>query len=240
MAATSVRIGAVLVGQPAPFGQAGRTSAIAKAPVSGPVAVGTLGVEGDRQADLRVHGGPDKAVNHYPFDHYATWRAELGLTEPEGRDGLLSAPGAFGENLSTAGLTEDGICIGDVWRAGTALLQVSQTRQPCWKLSQRFQLQDMAQRVQRTGRTGWYWRVLEPGTVQAGDALSLVERAWPDWPLARLLRVLYIDAPDRDALRELAALPCVPASWRGRAEQRLARGEVKDWGPRLGDGFTRL
>jgi MOSC domain-containing protein YiiM len=235
MADTSVRIGAVLVGQPVPFGRAGQTSAIAKTPVSGPVAVGTDGVAGDRQADLRVHGGPDKAVNHYPFDHYATWRAEL-----EGRDDLLSAPGAFGANLSTTGLTEDGICIGDIWRAGSVLLQVSQTRQPCWKLNQRFRLQDMALRVQQTGRTGWYWRVLEPGTVQAGDTLSLVERAWPDWSLARLLRVLYIDVLDRDALRELAALPCVPASWRSRAEQRLARGEVEDWGPRLGGGFTRL
>ncbi|HEV7367742.1 MOSC domain-containing protein [Arenibaculum sp.] len=235
MAAAPVRIGAVLVGQPAPFGRPGQTSAIVKAPVSGPATVGTGGVEGDRQADLRVHGGPDKAVNHYPFDHYATWRAELG-----GRDDLLSAPGAFGENLSTTGLTEADVCIGDTWRAGTALLQVSQTRQPCWKLNQRFQLQDMAARVQQTGRTGWYWRVLEPGTVQAGDALTLAERAWPDWPLARLLRVFYVDVLDRDALRELATLPCVPASWRGRAEQRLARGEVEDWGPRLGGGATRL
>jgi MOSC domain-containing protein YiiM len=235
MAAAPVRIGAVLVGQPAPFGRPGQTSAIVKAPVSGPATVSAGGVEGDRQADLRVHGGPDKALNHYPFDHYATWRAELG-----GRDDLLSAPGAFGENLSTTGLTEADVCIGDTWRAGTALLQVSQTRQPCWKLNQRFQLQDMAARVQQTGRTGWYWRVLEPGTVQAGDALTLTERAWPDWPLARLLRVFYVDVLDRDALRELATLPCVPASWRSRAEQRLARGEVEDWGPRLGGGTTRL
>lgn len=129
-----VALQAVLTGRVAPLGVKGAASAIAKTPVVGPVAVGPLGLAGDEQADRRVHGGPEKAVHHYALDHAAAWRGDL----PGLRD-LLEQPGAFGENFSTHGLTEHDVCVGDLWRVGSALLQVSQARQPCFKLNLRFE-----------------------------------------------------------------------------------------------------
>ncbi len=223
-----VTIDAVLLGKAVPFGPPGRTSAIAKTPVEGPRAVGTDGFLEDEQADRRVHGGPEKAVHHYPFDHHAAWREELGADLP-----LLGRPGAFGENLSTLGLTEADVCVGDVVRAGSALLQVAQARQPCWKLNHRFGVPDMARRVQASGRTGWYYRVLEPGAIARGDGMTLLERPYPAWPLDRLLHVLYVDTLNRAALAEMAALPVLAASWRALAERRLERGAVESWEGRL-------
>lgn len=228
---TETRIRTVLLGKTAPFGPPGRTSAIAKAPVDGPRAVGPNGFLDDEQADRRVHGGPEKAVHHYPLDHHTAWRAELGDGAP-----LLGEAGAFGENLSTLGLTEDGVCVGDLFRAGTALLQVAQARQPCWKLNVRFGVPDMARRVQTTGRTGWYYRVLEPGRIGPGDTLTLLERPHPDWPLTRLLHVLYVDTLNREALAAMAALPVLAESWRTLASRRLERGAVEDWNGRLTGG----
>lgn len=219
---------AVLVGRAVPFGRPGVRSAIAKAPAEGPVRVTPSGLAGDEQGDLRHHGGPEKAVHHYPFDHYPAWRREL-----PGPPAILGAPGAFGENLSTSGLTEATVCVGDLWRAGTALLEVSQGRQPCWKLNRRFGVPDMARRVQASGRTGWYYRVREAGTVRAGDALRLLDRPHPGWPLARLIRILYVDRLDRAALAAVAGLEPLAASWRELAARRLERGTVEDWSARL-------
>ena len=221
-------IGAVLVGPCAPLGPPGVPSGIAKTPRPGPVRVGPEGLEGDEQADRRHHGGPEKAVHHYALDHYAAWRGELA-----GAEVPLAAPGAFGENLSTTGLTEAEICVGDLWRAGSVLLQVSQARQPCWKLNLRFGITDMARRVQETGRTGWYYRVIEPGTLAAGDSLRLIDRPHPAWTLARLLRVFYVDRLDRGALEGIAALEALSPSWRALARRRLDRGAVEDWSTRI-------
>src|SRR5690606_21570785 len=109
------------------------------------VRIGPLGLEGDEQGDPRVHGGVDKAVHHYPFEHYAAWRAELGDLP------VLAAPGAFGENLCSTGLDEDSVCLADRYALGDAVLEVSQGRQPCWKLNDRFGVRDMARRVQDSG-----------------------------------------------------------------------------------------
>jgi len=227
-----IEIGALLTGCVAPLGPQSKPSAIAKTPVHGRLRIGPEGLEGDAQADRRNHGGPEKALHHYPLDHAPAWRAEL-----PGAPDLLEAPGAFGENLSTRAVTEAGVCVGDLWRAGTALLQVSQARQPCWKLNARFGVPDMAQRVQASGRTGWYYRVIEPGAVAAGDTLALVERPHPDWTLARLLHVFYVDRLDRAALTRIAALETLSASWRALAARRLERSVVEDWTPRLrGEG----
>ena len=225
-----VAILSLLTGPVAPLGDGGTTSAIAKGPVAGPVAVGRLGLAGDAQADRRFHGGPEKAVHHYALDHAAAWRAELS-----GLPDLLERPGAFGENFSTHGLTEHDVCVGDLWRVGSALLQVSQARQPCFKLNLRFGVPDMARRVQASGRTGWYYRVIETGTVAAGDSLDLVERPHPDWPLSRLLHHFYVDRLDAAALRAIAALEPLSESWRALAARRLASGAVEDWRRRLGE-----
>ncbi|MCG5239274.1 MOSC domain-containing protein [Azospirillum doebereinerae] len=226
-----LEISAVLLGKAAPFGPPGRASAIHKTPVDGPRAVGPNGFLDDEQADRRVHGGPDKAIHHYPMDHGAAWRADLGDDVP-----FLGTPGAFGENLSTTGITEADICLGDRLRAGTALLEVASGRQPCWKLNHRFGVPDMAKRVQNTARTGWYYRVIEDGAIGSGDRLTLVDRPCPGWPLIRLLRVLYVDTMDRAALAEMAALPALAQSWRVLAERRLERSAVEDWSGRLNGG----
>lgn len=220
------RIDAVLVGKVVDYTRPGSRSAIAKRPVTGVVRVGIEGLDGDEQGDRRVHGGPDKAIHHYPRQHYLAWEQELGAHP------LLQAPGAFGENLSSDGPDEATVCLGDRFRLGSALLEVSQLRQPCWKLSDRFAVADMARRVQDSGRTGWYYRVLEPGEVVAGDALVLQERRFPDWPLARIAEALYRRGAEPALLRALLALPLVP-SWRSLFERRLAQGEVEHWGSRL-------
>ena len=133
---------ALLTGKVKPLGKRGAPSGIAKTPVKDPIMLGPTGFEGDAQGDTKHHGGPEKAVHHYPFDHYAAWTSEIG---PHAR---LAEPGAFGENLSTLGLTEDVVAIGDIFSLGSAVLQVSQGRQPCWKLNERFEIPDMARRVQ--------------------------------------------------------------------------------------------
>jgi len=223
---TSVRIDALLTGIAVPYTRPGSRSAIAKTPRSGPVRIGELGLDGDEQGDRRVHGGVDKAVHHYPFEHYARWRAELGPLP------VLAAPGAFGENLSSAGLDESNVCLGDRYALGSVVLEVSQGRQPCWKLNDRFGVRDMARRVQDTGRTGWYYRVLQPGVARAGDTLQLLERPCPDWPLHRLMRLLAERVLDPALLREALALPLVP-SWRTLLERRLASSQVEDWSRRI-------
>lgn len=218
---------AVLRGRAAPYTRPGTRSAIAKVPVRGPVQVGPLGLEGDEQGDPRVHGGPDKAVHQYAQEHCAAWRAELGTLA------VLDAPGAFGENLASTGMTERSVCLGDQVQVGSVLLEVSQGRQPCWKLNDRFGgLPGMARRVQGSGRTGWYYRVLQPGHLQAGDALVLVARPFPEWTLARMTEVLYHRPLDSAALQALAALPLTP-SWQRLVQGRLERGAVEDWSARL-------
>lgn len=207
--ALAVSIDRVAIGVARDFTRPGSRSAIDKRAVDGPVRV-----------------GPDKAIHHYPRDHYAAWQADLGA------HALLETAGAFGENLSSVGLTEAEVCLGDRFALGTAVVEVSQLRQPCWKLSDRFGLRDMARRVQDSGRTGWYYRVLQPDHLQAGDALVLVARPWPEWTLARIIDVLYHQPFDAAVLQALAALPLTP-SWQRMVQGRLARAEVEDWRPRL-------
>lgn len=218
----------VLAGRAAPIAPGGPPSGIDKHPLPGPWRIAAEGLEGDAQADRRLHGGPEKALHHYALDHTPAWLAEIG-THP-----LIGRPGAFGENLSTLGWTEATVCLGDVARFGSALLQVSQARQPCFKLNHRFGLPDMARRVQASGRTGWYWRVLESGEARPGDAMRLQDRPLPGWPLARLLHVLYRDTGDRAALEEMAGLEVLAESWRALARRRLESGRVEDWRRRLG------
>jgi len=224
--AAAVRIDALLTGIALPYTRPGSRSAIAKSPREGLVRIGTRGLEGDEQGDARVHGGVEKAVHHSPFDHYAAWRAELGDLP------VLASPGAFGENIASTGMDEHSVCLGDRYALGSAVLEVSQGRQPCWKLNDRFGVRDMARRVQDSGRTGWYYRVLQPGSARAGDVIALLERPWPDWPLRRLTRLLAERVLEPDQLREALALPLV-ASWRTVLERRLASRQVEDWGRRI-------
>jgi MOSC domain-containing protein YiiM len=230
---TATRLIEVRTGKPASLGDGKLVSAINKTPRNGSVAVGKLGLEGDEQADRRFHGGPDKALLHYAAENYDAWHAE-GPIEHE-----LYVPGAFGENLVSRGLNETNVCLGDVFRIGTAEVEVSQPRQPCFKLNHRFHRGDMARRVQTTGRTGWYYRVLTEGEVAAGDAITLMERPFPDWSVRRVQQHLYVKTEDTTALETLAKLPPLSDSMRKLFETRLASRATESWDARLtGAGVT--
>lgn len=179
----------------------GTPSGIFKHPVAGPVAVGLEGLEGDRQADRRVHGGAEKAVHLYPAGHYA----RLAAAFPALADALV--PGSMGENLSVAGWDEESVCIGDVFRVGSCRLQVSQPRSPCWKINHKFGDDGLAQFIAHEGITGWYFRVLEGGSVAVGDGFELLERNPAPVSLARLGRVQREHRPAGAELREIAATP---------------------------------
>jgi len=212
-------IQAVLTGAVDPdFAPDGEASAIAKAVVTdGPRTVHWLGIEGDAQADLSVHGGRDKAIHHYPRDHYLRWRLELGLDSEHGP--LLDRAGAFGENISTLGWKEEALCIGDRLRMGTALVEVAQGRQPCWKQGHRLGSTKVVAAMVASGRTGWYYRVIEEGSVAAGDAIELVGRVHPEWSVARVFGLLIggRHKGEKAALKDLSRLRELADGWRERA-----------------------
>jgi len=212
MATPSMTIAALLVGRPVPF-RDGDYSAIAKTPVAGPVRVGWLGLDGDTQADRNHHGGWDKAVHLYCQDHYPWWR------ERKPGHPLLEAPGAFGENIATHGLTEDAICLGDRFSFGSAVLEVSHGRQPCWKLDHRFGAKDVLATIVRTARCGVYFRVIQEGAAEAGSTMELLERPLPDWSVARLFHLLIGGGHRGDpaAVKALSAMPVLAEAWRDRA-----------------------
>lgn len=189
-------------------------TAFFKEPVVGPIHATRLGLTGDGVQETEVHGGVDKAVCVYSAEHWAYWRDELGLGDEFG-------PAAFGENLSIAGLTEADVCLGDRWRIGAAEFEVSQPRQPCWKLARRWKTKDLTLRVQQTGYTGWYVRVVTEGAVEAGQPIELVARPEPDWPLARANRVMYDLKDDREATAALIAVGVLSKSWKKQLGKRL-------------------
>lgn len=219
------RVLAVLTGDIKPLGST--TSGIDKVVVPGPQRVERLGIVGDRQADLRVHGGDDKAVHCYPWSHYEHWRGVFP------GHSLLNAPGAFGENLSMEGMDERDVFIADRWRIGSTLFQVTQGRQPCFKLNLRFGTRDMATQVQESLRAGWYLRVVEPGCVSAGDTVELIERPFPSHSVADLLALIRDRETRADLLAPVLRLP-LTASWRKLFERRSGSGAVEDWSGRLG------
>lgn len=197
------------------------TSAITKAPVDGTVSLGTENLAGDQQANRKYHGGPSKALCVYCAEHYPGWCAEFGLDLPFG---------AFGENLTTVGLTEENICIGDVFALGEGdvRVQVSQPRQPCANISKRWAKPALPRRMEETGRTGIYLRVLQTGDVAAGDVIMLVERPHPGWTAQRANSLMY--APDA-APAEIAALcnlSALSAEWKRILGRKLALGEAGD------------
>lgn len=202
---------------------------IAKTPREGAVCIGPVGVDGDEQGEKIIHGGPEKAVLHYAADHYETWKRELPERAP------YFAPGGFGENLVAYGLDETNMCIGDVVRLGGAVLQVAQPRQPCFKLNHRFHEPSMSRRAQETGRTGWYYRVLQVGDVKAGDLIQVVERPHPDWPVRRVQHYLYAATLDRPALEQLAGMKELAVAARGVFAKRLEASAVESWDDRLID-----
>jgi MOSC domain-containing protein YiiM len=211
-----MRVVSVNVGLPRTVRWRGRdvTTGIFKEPVEGRVALRRLNLDGDRQADLSVHGGPAKAVYAYPLEHYAFWRRELGEEPPIG---------AFGENLTVEGLPlEEEIAIGDRLRVGTAELVVTQPRVPCYKLGLRFGRKDIVKRVLASRRTGYYLAVEVEGDVGASDPVAAIARHAARIPVAEVMRVYAGDRRDREAMERLVAVDALPDDWRGYFEKRLA------------------
>jgi MOSC domain-containing protein YiiM len=219
------KIDALLIGQPRAFRADGETSTIgARVLAERPVRLMQLGFEGDRVADPSVHGGADKAVHFYPGEHYPAWRAErekAGL-EPHPH---LDRPGGFGENISALGLTEDKVQIGDRFRIGGAMVEISQGRQPCWKIDHHFGLKGMTAGVIRTGRSGLYFRVIEEGEIAPDDRIEQVARASHGWTVERTFQLLIAGMHKMEgspaALKELTDLEELAESWRYRAQHLL-------------------
>lgn len=214
MTTPSMTIDALLVGTPVPF-RGEDYSAIAKQPVSGPVRITWDGFESDAVADRIHHGGWDKAIHLYPQDHYGWWR------ERKPDQSLLDAPGAFGENIASRGLTETDICLGDRFSLGSAIVEVSHGRQPCWKLDHRFGARDIMATIVKTARSGLYFRVLREGEAQAGTRMDLLERPLPDWSIARVFHLLIGGGHKREpeAVQALAKMPVLAEAWRERANK---------------------
>src|SRR4051812_46745988 len=181
---------------------------IFKSPTEGPVSLNKRNLAGDAQADLRVHGGPNKAVMAYAAENYPLWRAELDLIEEQ------FPFGAFGENLTISRLNEESVCIGDVHQIGSATLQVSQPRSPCWKLARKWMMPDLPKRVVLTKRSGWYYRVLEEGALQAGDEVVLLNRKNADWPIRRITDVTYNLSRAPGDLAEMERLEELASQWK--------------------------
>ena len=175
------------------------TSAFAKQPVAGRVRVLGDRLEGDQVGNPAAHGGVDKAILCYPAAHHHQWSSEF----PH----LVFGPGAMGENLTLDGCDETNVCIGDRYAAGDVVLEVSQPRGPCWKIDRHHGHAGVLKRVTATGRTGWYVRVVQTGTLRAGQTMSLVDRVHPDWPVTRALEVLFGREKEADVRRELQRLP---------------------------------
>jgi MOSC domain-containing protein YiiM len=189
------------------------TTSIFKEPVDGPIMARTLNLDGDRQADLSVHGGVTKAVYAYPSEHYEYWRSQLPDVEfPFGQ---------FGENFTTEGLFEDDVYIGDRFRIGNAEFVVTEPRMPCSKLVVKFQRPDIAKRFLQSRRSGFYFSVVREGEVRAGDQIEKLTVESSDVSVADIVRLYAFEKDDVDTLRRVARLEALPDSWRRHFNERL-------------------
>jgi MOSC domain-containing protein YiiM len=189
------------------------STGIFKKPVPGRIALRTRNLDGDRQADLSVHGGPYKAVYGYASEHYAYWRKEL----PE-----ASLPwGAFGENFTTDGLREEELHVGDRFRVGSSTLMVRQPRMPCYKLAAKFQRDDMIERFLLSGHSGFYFSVEEEGDVGVGDSIELFSRNHDGITIAEMNRLFVRERYNRELLRKAIATAALPEAWRDYFLPRL-------------------
>lgn len=211
----TARVTSIQVGRIAPLGPNRVPSAFLKAAVAGPVMALALGLEGDEQADLSVHGGPDKAIYAYAASRYADWAAAF----PALADRFVA--GAMGENLTVTGMDEDDIVVGDVHEIGGALLQVCQPRQPCFKLALALGEARLARHMVRTGQSGWYYRVVREGVVAPGDEIRLADRPRPAFGFPRLVTIVNRGGAAPEELRALAEMPGVAANIGRKAREAL-------------------
>jgi MOSC domain-containing protein YiiM len=210
------RISSVHAGKVAPLGPEGVPSGYVKQSLYQPAQITPLGIRGDEQADLSVHGGPEKAVYGYSLENYPLWRTEY----PEHATVLV--PGGFGENLCIEGMRESDLCVGDIHRIGSARLQVCQPRQPCFKLALHFRDKMMPKAMVRSGRSGWYYRVLEPGQIDPGDIVHLDARPNSDFPFTRLVELISRHDATRPELVRLQHMEGLAADWQSWARELVS------------------
>jgi MOSC domain-containing protein YiiM len=206
----------VFAGSIKPLGPDGTPSGIYKEPLTGPMHVGPEGLVEDRQADRRFHGGPEKALHQYPADNYAMLQEAF----PEHADALV--PGVLGENFSTTGMTEHDVAIGDTFSAGEAVIQVTQPRRPCWKINQRLDLPELSKFIHEACRTGWYYRVLQEGSVGPGDVIRRIARPATVVSVARFWELNLPHRPNAEDLSMLLSIQELSSNWRARLEKRIA------------------
>ncbi|MCV0427810.1 MAG: MOSC domain-containing protein [Roseibium sp.] len=223
----TAKILGLYLGKPEHRWQGKDPTAIRKVLTSGPLQVTKTGITGDQQADLAVHGGPEKALHIYPSEHYDSWRTDF----PEKAD--IFRVGGFGENISSQGFTEQDLCVGDVFTAGSARIQISQGRQPCWKLNLHTGNPAQAAAFQKSGKTGWYFRVLEEGRMEAGDVLTLTDRPCPDWNLRQVILARFDPRLDPDIAAALSRLDQLAEPWRTSFAKKANRDYVEDTSRRL-------
>ncbi|GKV67277.1 molybdenum cofactor sulfurase [Sporosarcina sp. NCCP-2331] len=227
-AGKSPTVETLFAGRPKVFGAAGAeqpmdrewSTSIFKEPVSVPIWLTQTNLTGDEQADLRHHGGSEKAVFSYPSEHYSVWQKELGNQDIK--------PGGMGENFSTARLLETDIAIGDTFAIGEAIIQVSQPRQPCWKPARRFRVKELALLLQNTGRTGWYYRVVQEGYIEAGQTLRLLERPHPEWTIDRCNFIMHIDRENFEEAATLAGVHELAVNWKTTLGKRVDSRRMED------------
>jgi MOSC domain-containing protein YiiM len=193
-------------------------SGIFKDPAADSVWLSYGGLQGDEQADRKYHGGPEKAVCAYPAAHYDYWRRQPGLDQIQF--------GGFGENLTLEGATEAQLCIGDRFQFDEVIMEISQPRQPCWKLSRRWHVEDLKEQSERTGLTGFYFRAIKHGWLKPNATGVLVERVWPQWNLAECNAIMHQRPEDHAAALRLSECPQLSTSWRDKLFER-ARGSVE-------------
>ncbi|MRI35084.1 MOSC domain-containing protein [Endozoicomonas sp. OPT23] len=204
----------------------GFKTAIDKEPVKGKIFLAVEGLEGDECAEQRYHGGPERALHQYPSEHYEYWKNKYGLNL------LWQAPG-MGENLSSSGMDENDVCIGDRYSWGEAIIEVSQPRSPCYKLSRRWGIDDLALHMQDISRCGWLYRVIQPGLVSVDHPVALVERV-PDALTIREVCDLYFGDPlNQDGLKKLGQQNRLSDSWQSKVQERLETGLCENWNFRL-------
>ena len=212
---------AICTGTARPFNGA-ELSAFAKRPREGKVQILEDGLAPDEQADRKHHGGPDMALHLYPLAHHEYWRGELGDID------LLKEPGAFGSNLAVNDLTETQVHLGDRFRLGSALIEISQPRKPCWKIEHRFadhcHSKGMVTKIVKSARCGWYFRVLEIGEAEAGDTLERIAVGHEDWDIARASFALHAGKGTAQDYAELAAMEVLSEAERKRAKAKLEKG----------------
>ena len=205
----------LFIGQVQALPVSGRPTAMYKKAVEAPIELSAEGFVGDEQSDRRVHGGPEKAVHLYPSAHYAKLAAQFPDVAP------LLVPGSIGENIATEDLDEHSVRLGDVWQLGSALIQVCQPRNPCWKIDERFACEGMTEFIANERLTGWYWRVVTPGLVAPGDSLEIEQAASEAFTLAEAMRHWQAHRPALADLEKLAATPGIAENWKQKITTRL-------------------